>query len=161
MSAHSFTLPLKPIDAMAAITLKELLKEVDVPPEKLDKSISDDHLHAIALFLTAWRRVVTFLGLSENEVGDVEQEQRDEQDRRLKALLKWRGKFGFKATYRKLVKVLLSLAMADVAEKVLCTLKGINVIHDCTSSVCCVWMCVCVGGGEGGGERVVLHVTIA
>ena len=149
MSAHLFTLPLEPIDAMAAITLEELLKKVGVPSKELNDCISDDHLYEIALFLTSWRSVVTYLGLGENEVGDVEREQRDEQDRRLKALLKWRGKFGFKATYRKLVKVLLSLAMADVAEKVLCTLKGINVIHD-LYLICVLCVDVCVGGGGGG-----------
>ena len=108
---------------MAAITLKELLKEVGVHPEKLDQSISDDHLREIAIFLTSWRKVATYLGLRESDLDAVEQEK-DEQMKKLKALQKWKGKFGFKATYRKLVEVLLSLAMADVAEKVCHLLKG-------------------------------------
>ena len=109
---------------MAAITLEELLKEVGVCPEKLNDSIIDDHLREIAIFLTSWRKVSTYLKLSKNDLDDVEQEGKDEQDKRLKALQKWKGKFGFKATYRKLVEVLLSLAMADVAEKVSGLLTG-------------------------------------
>ena len=114
---------------MAAITLEELLKEVGgVHPEKLDDSISDDHLLKIALFLTSWRTVATYLGLSETDLVVIEQEVKNEKKKGLKALLMWKGKFAFKATYRKLVKVLLSLAMVDVAEKICLLLKGMYVI---------------------------------
>ena len=109
---------------MAAITLEDLLKKVGVHSEKLNDSISDDHLREIGIFLTLWRKVTTYLGLSENDLGDVEQEGKDEQDKRLKALQKWKGKFGFKATYRMLVEVLLKLAKADTAEKICHLLKG-------------------------------------
>ena len=113
---------------MAAITLEELLKQVSVNLEKLNDSISDDHLHEIAIFLTSWRKVATYLGLSESDLGDIEREERDEHLKKLKALQKWKGKFGFRATYRKLVEVLLSLARADVAENVCCLVKGISPI---------------------------------
>ena len=110
---------------MAAITIEELLEETEIDPEKLSASISDDHLRAIAIFLTSWRKVATYLGLSENDLGDVEQEGKDEQDKRIKVLQIWKGKFAFKATYRMLVEVLFQLAKADVAEKVLLLLKGV------------------------------------
>ena len=116
---------------MAAITLEELLKRVDVRSEKLNVSISDDHLRAIAIFLTSWRKVSTYLELGENDLDDVEREGKDEQDKRLKALQMWKGKFGFKATYRKLVEVLLQLAKADIAERVLLLLKGMMYICSC------------------------------
>ena len=116
---------------MAAITLEELLEEVGLHCEKLNNSISDDHLRAIAIFLTSWRKVATYLGLSENDLDDVEREEKDEQDKRVKALQKWKGKFGFKATYRMLVEVLLQLAKADIAEKVLLLLKGMIYTSNC------------------------------
>ena len=112
------------VDAMAAITLEELLEEVGVPPKKLNDSISDDHLRQIALFLTSWRTVATHLDLDENDLDDAEQGGRRVKDKSLKALQIWKGKFGFKATYGKLVEILLSLAMADVAEKICNLLKG-------------------------------------
>ena len=109
---------------MAAITLEELLKEVGVCPEKLNESISDDHLREIALFLTSWRTVASHLDLDENDLDDAEQGGRKVKDKSLKALQIWKGKFGFKATYKKLMEVLLSLAVADVAERVCHLLKG-------------------------------------
>ena len=110
------------------------MKEVSVHPEKLNESISDDHLRKIAILLTSWRKVATHLELSESELDDVEREEKDEQMKKLKALQKWKRKIGFKATYRKLVEVLLSLAMADVAEKICLLLKGMSVIMSYISS---------------------------
>ena len=110
------------------------MKKVSVHPEKLNESISDDHLREIAILLTSWRKVATHLELSESELDDVEREEKDEQMKKLKALQKWKRKIGFKATYRKLVEVLLSLAMADVAEKICLLLKGMSVIMSYISS---------------------------
>ena len=110
------------------------MKEVSVHPEKLNESISDDHLHEIAILLTSWRTVATHLELSESDLDDVEREEKDEQMKKLKALQKWKRNIGFKATYRKLVEVLLSLAMADVAEKICLLLKGMSVIMSYISS---------------------------
>ena len=113
---------------MAAIytstELKELLKEVGVHSEELDESISDDHLLEIASFLTSWRTVTRYSGLSVIDANDVEQKGINEQEKRQKALQKWKEKSVSKPTYRRLVEVLLSLAMADVAKKVCRLLKG-------------------------------------
>ena len=98
------------VDAMAAITLEELVKEVGVCPEKLNESVSDDNLLEIALFLTSWRTVASHLDLDDNDLDDAEQGGRKVKDKSLKALQIWKGKFGFKATYKKLVEVLLSLS---------------------------------------------------
>ena len=115
---------------MAAIDLEELLKEVGVRLEKLNESISDDHLHAIALFLTSWQTVASKLSLNEVDQDAIEREGKSEEDKKRKVLQKWKGKFAFKATYRMLVEALLSLAKADVAEKVCHLLKGIiYIIH--------------------------------
>ena len=119
---------------MAAITLKELLEKVGVHPEKLNAFISDDHLREIALILPSWKTIAQFLGLDESDLDAIEQEEKKDQVMKLKALQKWKGKFGFKATYKKLVEVLLSLAMADVAEKVCRLLKGITIHKQTTSN---------------------------
>ena len=104
--------------------MDELLKEIH--PEKLNERISDDHLREIALFktLTNWRTVATYLGLDKNHLDAIKRED-DEQMRMLNALEKWKGKFGSKATYRKLVDVLLKLGKTDAAEEVGHLLKGI------------------------------------
>ena len=111
---------------MAAVTLEELLKEVGVHPEKLDESISDDYILVIASVLSSWRKVAAHLGLSEIDLDSLEQEGKSEQEKKLEALLKWKGRYAFKATYKKLIESLLSLAMVDVAEKVCHLLKGMS-----------------------------------
>ena len=124
---------------MDQIKVEKLLTEVGVQPEKLNERISDDHLCEIALFLTEWKTVVPFLGLDENDVDVIEQEERKELVRKLKALRKWKSKFAFEATYRKLVEVLLSLTMTDVAEKVCHLLKGkvcLVYVNPCKSPLC-------------------------
>ena len=113
---------------MAAITLEELLKEVGVRPEKLNDSISDDHLHEIVLFLTSWQTVASKLCLSEIDQDAIEREGKNEEDKKRKVLQKWKGKFAFKATYRNLVEALLSLSKADIAEKV-CRLLPKGIIY--------------------------------
>ena len=132
------------VDVMAAITLEELLKEVGLCPEKLNDSISDDHFREITLFLTSWRTVASHLDLNQNDLEDAERGGKNVKDKSLKALQIWRSKFGFKATYKKLVKVLLSLAMADGAEKVCKLLKGMWCISCCVVVWLCVCVCVCV-----------------
>ena len=119
---------------MAAITVDELLNETEIHPGKLNECISDDHLHAVALFLTSWRKVAAYLELSESDMDAIEREERDDQMKKLKVLQKWKGKFGFKATYKKLVEVLLSLGRADVAEQVCRLLKGMYIIMSYISS---------------------------
>ena len=111
---------------MDVITLDELLKKTEIHPETLNGRISDDHLREIALFktLTNWRTVVTYLGLDKNDLDAIKREEDDEQMKKLNALEKWKGKFGSKATYRKLVDVLLKLEKTDAAEEVCHLLKG-------------------------------------
>ena len=109
---------------MAEITLDELVNETKIRLERLDEGISDDHLHEIALFLPSRRTVAVYLKLSENDLDAIDQDCKAEQEKRLKVLQKWKGKFGFKAKYKELVEVLLLLARADVAEKICCLLKG-------------------------------------
>ena len=116
-----------------AMKVEDLLKYVGVHPEKLNKRISDDHICEIALFLTEWKTVAPFLGLDENELDAIEEEEKKEQVKKLKALQKWKSKTGFQATYRKVVQVLLKLEKVDVAEKVCRLLKGICLLHTCTS----------------------------
>ena len=111
---------------MAAVTLEKLLKEVGVRPEKLDESISDDYILVIASVLSSWRKVAAHLGLSEVDLEGIEQENKSDREKKLEALQKWRDRCASKATYKKLIEILLSLAMADVAEKVCHLLKGMS-----------------------------------
>ena len=92
-------------------------------------------------------------------MSDVEREGKDEQEKRQKALQKWKEKFGFKATYRKLVEVLLSLSMADTAEKICHILKGSYRYMGCLCAYTCVCVCVYGCGWVGGWVCRWVHET--
>lgn len=77
----------------------------------------------IAHFLPSWREVAPRLRLDPNEVEEVEEDGKSESERRLKALQKWKSKFGFKATYMRLVELFCRLGRAEQAGKV-CKLLG-------------------------------------
>ena len=59
----------RPSPFFPSITLEDLLKEVSVHPEKLNESISDDHLCEIALFLPSWCKVSPYFELGKDDVG--------------------------------------------------------------------------------------------
>ena len=131
------------ISEMAGVTLEELVKKVGVAPEALHERCSDDHLRSISLFLD-WRSVAPHLGLSETEREEIESDGKKHSGKKLKTLEKWKSKFVFQATYRRLIEVLLTIGRADHAEEV-CKLlpKGIkclcmytvdiNLLHTCMS----------------------------
>ena len=103
---------------MAGVTFEELIAHVGISADKLNKPCSDEHITSISLFLTNWQTVAPLLGLSETDEEDVEEEGKKTQDKRYKILRKWKAKNLFKATYRVIVDVFLTLGTADLADKV-------------------------------------------
>ena len=98
-------------------TLEEVVKKVGISQDQLDQTCSDEHLKSISLFLD-WRNVAPHLGLSRIDIKDTESENRTESERRLEVLQKWKTKYGFKATLKSLVMVLLTVGNAHDAEEV-------------------------------------------
>ena len=107
--------------AMEPPTLEELVKKVGISLHLLDQKCSDDHLRSISLFLD-WRSVAPHLGLSERDIEAIEFDKKTEDERRLAVLQKWKRKYGYKATLKRLVAVLLAVGNADDAEQVCCLL---------------------------------------
>lgn len=105
---------------MAAVTVSELVEAVGISEASLRERCTDEHLNSIAHFLD-WQTTAPYLGLSEKEIEDIEDEDRRNEVRRRKTLQLWKRKHSFKATYRRLVDVFLSVGRADHAEE-LCRL---------------------------------------
>ena len=129
--ATVFHLP--PLPVMEPPTLEELVKKAGISVDLLDQPCSDEHLKSISLFLH-WRNVTPHLGLSEVDIEDIKSGEGTEPERRLKALLKWKTKYSFKATLKILVEVLLMVGNADNAGRVCYLLKsqvqeGINKLY--------------------------------
>ena len=105
---------------MAAVTISELVEAVGISEASLRKRCTDEHLNSVAHFLD-WQTTAPYLGLSEKEIEDIEDEDRRNEVRRRKTLQIWKRKHCFKATYRRLVDIFLRLGRADHAEE-LCRL---------------------------------------
>ena len=79
-----------------------------------------------------WRRVAPYLKLNDSEVDEVDLDGKSELEKRLKTLQKWKRKFAFKATNKRLIEALLECGRADHAEKVcklLASLAPQNGVH--------------------------------
>ena len=108
---------------MMAVTISELVKVVGISKADIDKRCADEHLNSISRFLD-WRTTAPHLGLTDTEIEDIEDEDRKNEVRRLKALQRWKRKYCFKATYRKLMEVFLHIGRADLAEEVCSILRS-------------------------------------
>ena len=117
---------------MAGITLDDCIEHFDLTAEDLDAKCSDEHILDVSRFLD-WKGVARYLKLTDSEVGAVDSDGKDEQDKRHKTLQKWMNKFAFKATYRNLIQALLYSGRADHAEEVCKLLKKGNMAN--TSNV--------------------------
>ena len=84
----------------------------------MDRKVTDADLTEIAKFLPKWKVVARLLGLEGQMVRDIEDRYRDGEDQRLEALMKWVGKDGPQATYRKIYDVLLDNEEGEAAEQV-------------------------------------------
>ena len=101
----------------ANITVDELMKATGLDPGQLDQKCSDEHLRSVSQFLD-WRTIAPYIGLSDTDQHDIERDGQDEPEKRLKTLQMWKRRFGFKATYGKLVQAYLTIGNADHAERV-------------------------------------------
>ena len=98
----------------------EVLK--NIPSEKLDQPCKDEYLCELALSITDWQSLASFLGLTLAEELEIQTNYSNNvRKQRIEMLRKWRNKRGGRATYRKLVEVLLKMNETDLAEK-LCNL---------------------------------------
>ena len=100
------------------VTLEKLIDVVGISLIQLDHECSDEHLLSISLFLGPWRTITPHLGLDANDQTAIANDGGSEEERSMKALQRWKEKFAFMATYKKLVEVLLSIGKANQAQKV-------------------------------------------
>ena len=93
----------------------------DVPPEKLDQPCKTKLLNDLALSIADWQSIARLLGLTEAEVAEIDEDNKNAKQKRMKMLQKWWEKLGRQATYRKLIEVFIKMKHTDLVEK-LCNL---------------------------------------
>ncbi len=96
-------------------TPSELLAHCGVTEDQLGNPCINEDITAIAGFLISWRTLAPHLRLDESEEEEIEEDGREEAEKRLKALRKWKSKFAHKATYKVLVEALVKVNMAEHA----------------------------------------------
>ena len=103
-------------------TAAEILRRPPrVPMESLDSQVSDEHIAELAGKMVRWEVYMPCLFREDSEA--VEEEIRHDYKndyglQKQKALKKWKGRFGSKATYRWLIVAFCAAKQADLAEKV-------------------------------------------
>ena len=84
----------------------------------MDKKCSERCLLTIALLQFDWKSLGRRLLNTEQDVKDIDHEEKEEQHKRDKVLLKWQEQQGSSATYQKLTDTLKEVGNKDTAERV-------------------------------------------
>eukprot|EP00731_Ephydatia_muelleri_P023074 Em0015g657a len=84
----------------------------------MDKTCSEKCLLKIALLQFDWKLLGRRLLNTEQDVKDIDHDEKEEQDKREKVLLKWNEQQGSGATYQKLIDTLKEVGNKDTAERV-------------------------------------------
>lgn len=100
------------------VSLLELLEEVGIPEDSLNRRCTDDHLHSIAerICPSDWGTYATALGLSNEFIEDLREDLTRAMDQRYNGLIMWKQHLAFKAKYRVLVELFLKKDNALLAE---------------------------------------------
>ena len=98
-----------------AITVEELEERYQIPQGLLDDTFTDEHAREFALSVDSWELLASHLDLSEQQIEAIKIDNESQEVKRLKVLNKWKQKFAYRATYRRLLEVLLSIDRKDLA----------------------------------------------
>ena len=91
----------------------------------LDSQVTTDHLLDVSMLLSYWKPFARAAGLTHPEIVAIDRDNHTEHDRRYEALYLWHQKNAYHATYSELVRIMLTIKKADIAQKV-CRLLSKN-----------------------------------
>ena len=99
-----------------AISLQDLIKRFQLSDDLLDASLSDEHVRDVSRIIADHKILGPELGLTSAEMTAINQQPLEHQ--RFAMLEKWKQKFDWTATYRKIIEALLRCSRADLARQV-------------------------------------------
>ena len=99
-----------------AISLQDLIERFHLSGDLLDASLSDEHLRDVSRIIADQKILGSELGLTSADMTTINQQPPEHQ--RLAMLEKWKQKFDWTATYRKIIDALLKCTRADLARQV-------------------------------------------
>ena len=103
---------------MALPTYDELLAERKVTSSSMEQTFADDDLQKFSLQLDKWEKLARFMGIPNPGIENIKS-QGDMEEQKSKMLVCWKQRFGSKATYKAMAKVLLQIGRTDLAEIVI------------------------------------------
>ena len=112
------------VDCMATTTLQNVLDNAEFESQRLEQRCSEKHLLEIAThFCDNWQMIGYYLNLTRNEISAINDNYSTTEDKRVGVLMKWREKYGRKATYKVLVEAFFSNKQVDTAQRIIEWLK--------------------------------------
>ena len=100
-------------------TKKESFTELFAKPTK---QCSDKHLPQIAIRIPSkrWKIIAAALGLSENDIIDIDEDEQSVEDKKMAVLRRWKKIYGHKATNKMLLEALINIKSSQVVLKEVC-----------------------------------------
>ena len=105
---------------MNVLRLSDLQLKYELGVETLQKECTDDHILKMADFFHNWELVAPYLGI---KAEDVKMNTTKPSLQCRTCLQMWKEIFGYKATYYKLLEVLLDLKLGNAACKICALLQ--------------------------------------
>lgn len=107
------------------LQISDLIKHYKITEEQLEEECSDKHLATLALSKWFfWKDWVMQLGLSDQQIEDIESMRMEEAGKAQKVLSIWQDVNGFLATYVNLIEIFLEGGNAKLAGEVCGLLNG-------------------------------------
>ena len=104
---------------MAAENLNAILAAKGYNRNALNHAVNSSHLTNIAVRIGDWESCATFLGIPQEDVDDINEENRRVRKRRIAMLQRWKQLKGREATYLNLMESFAQLGRKDLIEFVL------------------------------------------
>ena len=96
------------LDAPSAkITLQDTAAQADLRVEDLNCEVSSQCIFKLSEFCVHWKLIGRRLSLTNAEIAAVDDHNTTEEEKRVGMLVKWKGRFAFKATCRMLIETIL------------------------------------------------------
>ena len=98
--------------------------QYDLPSEILNAKCANQHLSKIAEEIVTWEHLARRLGLTEAKIEEIKRNNANNYlEQKDQFLIKWKEKFGSKATYKVLLQCLDECEMREQAEKLIAIVK--------------------------------------
>ena len=107
--------------ACRVVKLDDELKEHGLTRDQLNTPCSTEVSRALAMKIDDWKLLVSFIGLSEQDIAAIQEGNRSYETQSLASLTRWRRQLGSKATYLMLAEGLEKIGRLDLVGE-LCVL---------------------------------------